>query len=202
MPPIKRVTRKKSADIVRLITPAFGLVPGQDVEIKFDDIANGVCLYGDTSKREGMRAASDYADRKKTAINVIEIILDFNDKSPQGVIRLNEEDLLSGKYGMVKLERYATKVDLTEHISSLLCDRAKALYPKARSREPFEWLFLDPKIARVIFDHYPIDLVVVSSRPYYLSKDDKPVMVAVIRDARCINTASVLYGNNVAVKIV
>lgn len=189
------ISRKKSSDSVRLLLPVFIDRSIDSVEINFEDIQNGACLYGDISKREGLCSAMQWAEKNGKNTRVAEIVVGFQDKSAQGVKRLDEKALLSGKYGMVRFEKYAVKIDLYEKISEIICVAGREKYSNHPSKSVMtaeEWLAIDPSIASVLFDIYPIEIVVVATKTKYIGSGN-PVTTAVMKDRSCIMEASMMY---------
>jgi len=194
--------RKKSVDVARLLTPVFG--DGSDViELDFDSIKNGGCLYGDIAKREGLKSALAWSEKNKKNIRVVELAITLKGKSLQGVNRLDEDDLSSGEFGMVRLEKYAVKIDLYSAIADLICDAALKKHINlhgGKNLSMHDWMLIDPSVARIVFDRYPsIDLIAVNSKPFY---SEAPVMTVIIKDRDSVQSMSVMYDSEAKVVLV
>ena len=200
---IVSVKRKKPENI-RLFMPLFldddAVLSTGKIDIDISQILAGNCLYGDDSKREGLADAYTYAKKNKKVIRVLDVNISLFG-SVQGQHRLDESDLLSGKYGMLRYERYSTKADLADTVSSLIEERAKTIHPNLRKRKADEWLQLDPSLARVLFERYPISLVIVNSHVPY---SKRIFSVAVIKEQGWQDkvSANLLYLKNVKVNLV
>lgn len=189
-------SRKKSADIVRLCVPVFFNnnedVPNE-VVLNSDDIINGAGLYGDMSKREGLSYALAWADAHKKQTRIVEIVVDMGGRESQKALRMDEEMILSGKYGMLRFEKYATKIDLYNKISHQIELVGKKRFPRAAKRSGQEWLVFDSSLAREIFAMFKhLELVVVDGTAPYFPKG-KTLSIAYIRDRSRIVLAQVLY---------
>lgn len=198
------LSRKKSTDVIRLLLPVFSDRDsgGEALSVSFDSIKNGACLYGDIAKKEGMRSALLYADQNRKDIHVAELVLSLGGKKTAGIVRLDEESLLSGDYGMVRFEKYAVKVNFYDQISQMIIESALKKYPNypnsgALSAE--EWLIFDPSILRPLFDKFPVDIIIASTKTYYSAE---PVLTAVIRDISCIRSVSLIYSPDTPITIV
>lgn len=194
MPASKKANRKKVSDIVRLVVPVFfdsEEEPG-DVLLNSHEILNGAALYGDFSKREGLRHALAWADKNHKQTRIVEIVVSMGEKRAQGASRLDENMIMSGEYGMIRLEKYAIKIDLHKKIELEIEKEAARLYPNTRQRTAEEWLLFDPSIARVLFSLFPIEVMIINSATPYTPKGES-LSVAIIRDPKSIVELTMLY---------
>lgn len=197
-PPLDRKpepkSRKKCPDLIRLLMPVF-IDPseaGAAIHLSANEILNGACLYGDNAKREGLRDALIMADEQGKKTRVAEVIISLHGKSAQGVKRLDEDDLRSGRYGMVRLEQYAVKKDLKMVIDQIIEKAGHAKYPHVSGKDTDEWAALDILLIRTLFDHFPVSAIIVNRRqPYTIGKD--PLSVAVLKDDSSIESVKLLY---------
>lgn len=197
----KTPNRKKASDSVRLVLPIFltlgkgdGKIP--EMRISRREMMNGVALHGDFSKREGCKYAQAWADKNRKQTCIAEIVVSLGKKRIQGAARMDEEMIASGEYGMVRLEKYSLKIGLYKKIEAEIEAEAARRYPHARKNKSIDdWMSFDPSIARVLFDLFPVDVVIVNSATPYTPKGAS-VTVAVIRDPSSIAEMTVLYGQS------
>lgn len=192
--------RKKSGQ-VRLLMPVFIADSEVDtIDIERSKLLVGGCLYGDICKRNGMQEAQLYAQTKKVVSRVLNVVVSL-DGDAQGPSRLTTEDLLSGKYGMLRIDRHSVRSELADEIESIILTQAKERHPRLKSRSMDEWLQLDPSLSSALFDHYPIGLIIVNSRVDY---SKKIMSVAVIKEEGWSDHVSmdVLYFKNTKIRII
>lgn len=193
--------KRKKPGQVNLLMPVFISDSEVDtIDVEKSRLLVGGCLYGDTSKRDGMQEAQLYAKTKKVVSRALNVVVSLNGDA-QGPSRLTRDDLISGRYGMLRIDRHSVRSELAEDIESIILAQAKERHPRLRARSMDEWLRLDPSLSNALFDHYPIGLIVVNSRADY---SKKIMSVAVIKEKDWADHLSieVLYFKNMKIGII
>ncbi len=188
---------KKTLGVCSLFVPVFFKDIkdiGKEVVIPFSEVANGQALYGDKSKGTGCKNALMYAKSNNLTMKIVELIVNINTNA---ALRPSREDLDSGEINLMVFDKI--KIDLKDELDFIFDEYIKKNTSAQKGIDSNDYLLSHPEVARCIFDEFKkLDLFALPALLPY-SKD--PLSVALIRNKKAIEKATVLFDNNLKVSI-
>lgn len=196
------MSRRKTLETASLFLPVF-LGGNRDISaglpIPFDEISNGKCLYGDSSKTRGLRLAADWAVSHDMIVRVVEIKIRIQNATVYGSLRMDRAMFEQSGFDLLRVE--SVKASFRSEIGDLIIEQGLKLHPSIKKRSADEWLARDPTIGRAIFNEFPqAQTVIIGTRVSY--GGDEILNVALLRSPQNIIECSVIHNPDIKVKIV